>query len=86
MKAAHHSHAAHAQQSSSKTLVANETGNGSTNSTTTHAPHDPKQNKVKYNGDEDRLFVIPPLELRKSDREIRVLMSRYMQLKHSSAL
>jgi hypothetical protein len=31
---------------------------------------------TQYNESEDRLFVFPPAEIRKSDRMIRVLMSR----------
>jgi hypothetical protein len=30
----------------------------------------------KYNEDEDRLFIFPPTSYRKSDRQLRVLMSR----------
>jgi hypothetical protein len=42
------------------------------------APQDTSPDTEKYNEKEDRLFIFPPPSYRKRDRQLRVLMSRYV--------
>jgi hypothetical protein len=74
MKAAHH-HGAHAHDSSFKAANAASDTVSKANDTTNHRQESKRSNGT-YNEQEDRLFVFPPENFRKSDREIRVLMSR----------
>jgi hypothetical protein len=43
-------------------------------------PKDTDPDTEKYNEPEDRLFIFPPPSYRKRDRQLRVLMSRYVIL------
>jgi hypothetical protein len=75
MNAAHtHHHGAHAHDSSFKAANAASDTVSKANDTPNHRQESKRSGT--YNEQEDRLFVFPPENFRKSDRVIRVLMSR----------